>query len=129
MDGIWIDDHCNYLMTTNSDYPVRVETSDRRFVILRVLLEAKMPPSLFKQLHRMIVRDDGGALAAVHFYKYLMARDLSKFDSETQRPVTLAVKEMMAQNIPPWLPSFNSVLKGGALIWGSTRLIGKRTLK
>ena len=36
-----------------------------------------------------------------NFYKFLMGRDLSEFDPQTDRPITEAARELMAGNTPP----------------------------
>ena len=96
LDAIPVSNYANYLLTTNNDDAVRVETSDRRFVILQVAPELKKPPAFFKKLYASI---EGGA--GVHLYKFLMGRDLSTFEPQLHRPITALAKRMMVQNIPP----------------------------
>ena len=96
VDAVPVSDYANYLLTTNNDDPVRVETSDRRFVILQISPELKKSPKFFEKLYASI-----GEGAGVHLYKFLMARDLSKFVPQLHRPITAVAKRMMVQNIPP----------------------------
>lgn len=96
LDGVIINDYTNYLMTTNSSDPVRVETSDRRFVILEIPPGNKKPRAYFDNIHQRIRQGAG-----VHFYKYLMSRDLGSFSPQDDRPITSAAKDMMEQQIHP----------------------------
>lgn len=78
-------------MTTNSPDPVRVEHSDRRFVIIEIDPDNKPNPETFAKLHSLL--NEG---APLHFYRYLMSRNLSGFSPELHRPITDAAKDMMA---------------------------------
>ena len=100
VDAIEVKDFSKILMTTNNDNPVRVEPSDRRFVILEIPPELKKSPEFFDELHASIARG-GVEGAAFHFYKFLMARDLTRFKPQQDRSITRAAKDMMSQNVPP----------------------------
>ena len=59
LDAVPVSGYANYLLTTNNDDAVRVETSDRRFVILQVGPELKKPPAFFKKLYASIEEGAG----------------------------------------------------------------------
>ena len=96
LDGVTVSDHANYLMTTNNDDPVRVETSDRRFVVLDIDRTLKKSSEFFDLLHAVIA--DG---AATDFYLHLMALTLADFNPQHHRPITSAARQMMAGQVPP----------------------------
>lgn len=54
LDGVNVCDFANYLMTTNNDDPVRVETNDRRFVVLDIKRDRRKPHTFFNRLHNCI---------------------------------------------------------------------------
>lgn len=56
VDPIPVNDYANYLLTTNNDDAGKVETSDRRFVILDIPVHLKKPPLFFQHLHASVMR-------------------------------------------------------------------------
>ncbi|KAK9806443.1 hypothetical protein WJX73_007645 [Symbiochloris irregularis] len=95
LDPVTISDFANVLMTSNNDDIVKVEISDRRFVILDLVNADKKPRDFFSSVHELI-KGEG----ALHFYKYLLARDLEGFEPQDHRPVTPAARRMMASQVP-----------------------------
>ena len=96
VDGVTVSDHTNYLMTTNNSRPIKVEPSDRRFVVLEIDHARKKSAAFFKKLHGCI--KEGGPM---HFYQFLMARKLpADFDPQAHRPVTAAARAMMKEQVP-----------------------------
>lgn len=96
LDPVVVSDHTNYLMTTNDSHPVKVEPTDRRFVILDIDHIRAKSTKFFATVHDCIQTD-----GPVHFYKFLMARDLSGFHPQRDRPTTAAAKSMMAEQVAP----------------------------
>ena len=95
LDPVTISDFANVLMTSNNYDIVKVEISDRRFVILDLVNADKKPCDFFNGVHELI-KGEG----ALHFYKYLLARDLEGFEPQDHRPVTPAARRMMASQVP-----------------------------
>lgn len=54
LDAVKINNFTTDLFTTNSDKPVKVELSDRRFVIVDTQHENKPDHNTFKRLHQLI---------------------------------------------------------------------------
>ena len=96
LDAVPISDHTNYFLSTNTSEPVKVEPSERRFTILEVPYENKKSRQFFSELHQQISSDN----AALHFYKFLLSRDLEAFHPSDSRPITSAAREMMAYQVP-----------------------------
>ena len=116
VDAVTVSDATNYLLTTNNPRPIKVETSDRRFVVLVVDHERKKSPAFFKKLHECM--RDG---APLHFYKLLMARELADdFDPQTHRPVTTAARAMMKEQVPPHIRFIQECADAESLpaVWG-----------
>lgn len=119
LEGVPVDDYVNILMTTNNDDPARIETSDRRFVVLDVPDEAAKSVEFFNSLHRDIEHGN----VAVHFFKFLMERDLSNFAPQTGRPVTSSAKQMMALQIPLVAGFLQECVESAAITLGLGHII------
>ena len=95
LDPVTISDFANVLMTSNNDDIVKVEISDRRFVILDLVNAGKKHRDFFNGVHELI-KGEG----ALHLYKCLLARDLEGFEPQDHRPLTPAARRMMASQVP-----------------------------
>ena len=88
-----IHDYCRYVMFTNNDWPVKVEQSDRRYVILDVNEEKLGNTDYFQTLLSKLTKQNAAA-----FLGWLLKKDISKWD-RSKLPVTDARKEMMMASI------------------------------
>lgn len=79
-----------YMMTTNSDEPVHIESSDRRYCILECKSDKVGDFEYFKQFHQL--KGDPKNVRAV--YDFLMAYDISNIvNLSRERPLTRAYQE------------------------------------
>jgi len=87
-----------FLFFSNDDYPVFLEMSDRRFVVMEPLLTHLNDRTGFLKEFREVYIKDPRNLRAI--YDHLMGRDLSTFDYVNDRPTTDAYSEMKCGCMP-----------------------------
>lgn len=85
-----------YLFFSNNDTPVKIEMSDRRFVVFEADNSVANQASYFGPLIKAM--KDPSVICA--FYKFLLDRDISEWNSITHRPITKAYKNIQSVNIP-----------------------------
>jgi hypothetical protein len=87
-----------FLFFSNDDYPVFLEMSDRRFVVMEPLLTHLNDQTGFlKEFREVYIRDPRNLRA---IYDHLMGLDLSTFDYVKDRPTTDAYSEMKRGCMP-----------------------------
>jgi hypothetical protein len=75
IDAFQADDCNNYLLNTNNDYIVKIESSDRRMFCLDCDSSyAGHNPAYFERMAK-VMNDETG----LHFYHWLLQRDISQF--------------------------------------------------
>ena len=102
IDGININNCGRYLFFSNNDTPVKIEASDRRYVVFKCSNERQNDSPYFKEMSKMF--SDDAVIKTV--YNYLLNVDISNWDSIHDRPITQAYKDIQCANIPPmakWL--------------------------
>ena len=82
------------VLTTNKPNSVRVEASDRLFIIINS--ETIPPREYFDRVGPLLNGDDN---TVKHYYAYLMQYDLSKYDPK-RIPDTAAKRELMSDSSP-----------------------------
>lgn len=96
IDGIPISNFGRMIFLTNNEYGVKIEQSDRRFAVFECSNDMKNNTEYMKALVNAfntphLVRD---------FYLFLKTRDISKFDTTNDRPITQLYKEMQTATRP-----------------------------
>jgi len=90
-------DYCNYAFTTNNIKPISITKDDRRFQILECSDKYKGNVEYFTKLFASINDDK----TIYSFYKFLMKRDISKFNPERDRVITEATTDLHNLNKDP----------------------------
>jgi len=124
------------ILFSQSLTPVKIEGSDRRFMLMECSDKVRNNTEYFKKLNSFL-KDDTKARA---IYDMLMKRDLSSWDSTNDRVITKAYKDIQSMTIPPMalfletklleyenFASFNSV--GGQDAQDLTRLPSNELFK
>jgi hypothetical protein len=96
IDGVKINNCGRYLIFSNNSTPVKIEMSDRRFVVYECANDVRNNREYFKNLMKAF--NDEKVMRA--FYDYLMDVDISEWDSINDRPITKAYKNIQSANIP-----------------------------
>lgn len=96
IDPIMIRNCSRMIFFTNNDYPVKIEQSDRRFVVAECSTDIKNDTTYFKQL--LDAFQDKLAISA--FGLYLKRLDISNFDTTNDRPITRLYKEVQTATVP-----------------------------
>jgi hypothetical protein len=96
IDAIDIKNCGRMLFFTNNEYPVKIEQSDRRFVVVECSPDIKNNTAYFKALINAF--NDKNKVAML--FKFLKTRDISKFDPTNDRPITALYKEIQTATIP-----------------------------
>jgi hypothetical protein len=112
---------CAWVFITNNEIPVKIEYSDRRFILLEGLNDRLNDPSYFDPLIKYL-NDDGVARA---FYDYLMSIDISDFNPVTQRPMTeayQAVKEASTPTVARFVKDYIDQMKSDEEVVDSKEL-------
>ena len=97
IDGTTINNCGRYLFFSNNLTPVKIEQSDRRYVVFRCANDVQNNTVYFDKL--ISAFKDEGTIKS--FYDFLLARDISKWDSINHRPMTKAYADIKAANTPP----------------------------
>jgi len=90
-------DYCNYAFTTNNIKPIAITQDDRRFQIMECSDKYKGNNEYFTKLFASINDDK----TIYSFYKFLMKRDISKFNPERDRVITEATTDLHNLNKDP----------------------------
>ena len=96
VQGIVIRNCGRYIMLTNNETPIKIEMSDRRFVVFEMSNEKQNNREYFKNFMKA-VNDDNVVMS---FHQFLMDRNIEDWDSINDRPITDLYKELKSVNIP-----------------------------
>ena len=96
VDGVQIKNCGRMIFLTNNDYPVKIEQTDRRFVVVECSSEIKNNTVYFKALKKAFDDD----ISVLSFALFLKNRDISKFDPTNDRPITEIYKSIQTATIP-----------------------------
>jgi hypothetical protein len=97
IDGININNCGRYLFFSNNFTPVKIEHSDRRYVVYKCTNEVQNNEDYFKALLKDF-QDDGVVRS---FYEFLMKRNIQDWNSIRDRPITKAYEDIQSVNVPP----------------------------
>ncbi len=97
IDGININNCGRYLFFSNNETPVKIESSDRRYVVYKCSNDRQNDSVYFKEMSKMF--NDDAVIKT--FYNYLMNEvDISNWDSINDRPITEAYQDIQSANTP-----------------------------
>jgi len=97
IDGININNCGRYLFFSNNETPVKIESSDRRYVVYKCSNDRQNDSVYFKEMSKMF--NDDAVIKT--FYNYLMHDvDISDWDSINDRPITEAYQDIQSANTP-----------------------------
>lgn len=96
IDGIQIKNCCRQFFFANGDYPVKIEQTDRRFVVAECSTDIKNNTQYFKAL----IKAFKTPAMVKSFALFLKHRDISRFDSTNDRPITEIYKSIQTATIP-----------------------------
>ena len=82
------------MFLTNNEWPVKVETNDRRYFCLQTDDKFVGNTEYFKNLYKHFTDE-----VAEHFFHYLAEYDLSKWNKH-QIPMTKFRRELMSRDLP-----------------------------
>lgn len=97
LDGVTIRNVARQIMFSNGVTPVKIESSDRRFMLMECSDAVRNNTEYFKRLHSFL-KDDTNVRA---IYDMLMKVDLSSWDSTNDRVITKAYKDVQSATTPP----------------------------
>lgn len=96
IDAIMIRNCCRMIFFTNNDYAVKIEQSDRRFVVAACSNDIRNDTVYFKKLLAAFQNKT----ATTAFGLFLKQMDLSEFDTTNDRPITKIYKEVQTATTP-----------------------------
>lgn len=95
-DAILVRNCGRMIFISNNRTPVKIEQSDRRFVVTETSNRHKQDQVFFTK----VLEEWKDDIAVKNFYEYLMSIDISDFDAERDRVITEAYKDMQSVTIP-----------------------------
>ena len=96
IQGIVITNCARYIFLTNNDTPIKIEMSDRRFVVFLMNSTMKNNRTYFKGLVKAFNNDD----VVMSFVDFLKSRKIDDWDSINDRPITKIYTDLQSVNIP-----------------------------
>jgi putative DNA primase/helicase len=96
IDGVNINNCGRYLFFSNNNTPVKIEPSDRRYVVYNCANDFRNNKEYFKKIVKSFNNDN----VVKSFYTYLKNIDISNWDSINDRPITEAYKDIKSATIP-----------------------------
>lgn len=98
IDAYEIDDFANYILTTNNISCVDIKAEDRRFMPIQVGNSKLRNVGYFTRLRSALANP----LIMRKFYDDMIARDLSKWNAERDRPITNLKADIIATCLSPY---------------------------
>jgi hypothetical protein len=95
-DSYYVNNFCRFIFLTNNDTPMKIELSDRRFMVFECSSEVKNIPNYFEDLFNSLDNMD----KIKGFYNFLLNRDISKLHLEKDRVLTDTYLDIQSVNIP-----------------------------
>lgn len=118
LDSVSISSYANYVLTTNSDVPVKIESTDRRYAVIGASSEKCGDLEYFERFAKQCIDPN----TALHFYKYLLSVDLAHWNPR-KIPMTPEKREMMTVVIEPEWGFLQAMVEDGALEDVNSRII------
>jgi len=106
IDGVNINNCGRYIFFSNNSTPVKIEHSDRRYVVFKCANDVQNNTEYFKLLYKLF-KNDG---AVKSFYTYLMNINIADWDSINDRPLTKAYHDIQSASIPAMATFLNEIL-------------------
>ena len=100
LDKIVLDNFINFIITSNNDYCVYIETSDRRYFVLNCNDSIAQNTEYFNSFSQYC----NDKLTALNLYKYFMSKDISHFNPSII-PMTKE-KQKYLENVIPYSIQF-----------------------
>jgi hypothetical protein len=94
--SIVINNYCRFIFSTNNPTAVKIEHSDRRFVIYKSNDELRNNKKYFNKLLKCTADEK----VQKSFYDYLMSIDIENYDFINERPLTEIYRDMQEVNVP-----------------------------
>ena len=123
LDACTISNHTNYIMATNHDVPLRIESSDRRYAVIRASSEKCGDYLYFNTLAELC----SSAEVAKHFYKFLATLDLFGWTARAI-PMTNEKRDMMDVVVEPEWRFMQDMIEEGMLDTDEARVIPTKAL-
>lgn len=96
IDGVEIRNCGRMLFFTNNDFPVKIEQSDRRFVVVECSSDMRNNTPYFRQL----INAFNDKTMIWSFAQFLLKRDIREWDSVNDRPITQIYKDVQKATVP-----------------------------
>lgn len=96
IDGVNIKNCSRMMFFTNNDFPVKIEQTDRRFVVVECASDVKNNTPYFKALLEAF----NDKKRVWSFAQFLLRRNIAEWDSVNDRPITKIYKEVQTATIP-----------------------------
>ena len=96
IDGVNIKNCSRMMFFTNNDFPVKIEQTDRRFVVVECASDVKNNTPYFKALLEAF----NDKKLVWSFAQFLLRRNIAEWDSVNDRPITKIYKEVQTATIP-----------------------------
>jgi hypothetical protein len=95
-DGFDINNCGRYIFFSNNDYPIKIEQSDRRFVVFECCDDFKNDAKYVKAL----LKEFDDEVKMKQLYEFFKNRDISNFKPTQDRPITSIYKEIQTATTP-----------------------------
>jgi len=115
IDGIKINNCGRYFIFSNNSTPVKIEMSDRRFVVYQCSNDMRNNIPYFREM----VAAFNNPEKVRRFYDYLMNIDIVDWDMVNTRPITKAYKNIQSANIPLIARYLEFLIEEHAPLWPS----------
>jgi len=96
IDGVDIHNCSRMFFFTNNDFPVKIEQTDRRFVVTECSSEIRNNSKYFKALLEAF----NNKRKVWSFAQFLLRRNITEWDSVNDRPITQIYKEVQRATVP-----------------------------
>jgi len=105
--GVTLNNCARLLFFTNNSTPIKIEMTDRRFVVYECADDVKNNEAYFKDL----ISNFKNKQHMKTLFGMLMARDISKWNSVADRPITQIYRDIQSAGIPPMALYLDSMVK------------------
>lgn len=96
VDGVDIKNCGRMIFFTNNEFPVKIEQTDRRFVVVECSNDMRNNTPYFKKL----IEAFNNKKMVWSFAQFLLNREIAEWDSVNDRPITQIYKDVQKATIP-----------------------------
>lgn len=118
LDSVSISNYASYILTTNSEVPLKIESTDRRYAVIKASGEKCGDLDYFEDFAARCTDPQ----TALHFYKHLLSIDLTGWNSR-KIPMTPEKKDMMTVVIEPEWGFLQAMIEDGHLEQADCRVM------